>query len=256
MDRNANLSKLRMDASEWMPGLSIDCVIIGFDQGKLHILITKVFDTHVWSLPGGFIRKEENMDQAACRILEERSGMTLPYLQQFYTFGDVNRREPSSILSQLKSHKALQEMAKWLEQRFISTGYLSFVNLRKSNPSPDALGETCSWIPVEKLPELLFDHRNIINKALEHVRNQINYMPVGKSLLPEIFTMKEFQLLYESILGRELDRGNFQKKMLRLGFLKRLEKMKGGGSHKAPYLYSFDTDTYNELLEKGIGYMS
>lgn len=256
MDQNAPLPRFRIDASEWMPGLSIDCVIIGFDLGKLHILATKVLHTDIWSLPGGFIRKDENLDLAARRILEERSGLTLPYLQQFYTFGDVNRRKPSSIFTQLKSLKGFQEMAIWLEQRFISTGYLSLVNMRKSNPSPDALSEDCKWIPVDELPEMLFDHRNIIHKALEHVRNQINYMPVGKSLLPDKFTMKEFQLLYESILGRELDRRNFQKKMLSLGFLKRLEKMKGGGSHKAPFLYSFDAGTYKELLEKGIGYMS
>jgi ADP-ribose pyrophosphatase YjhB (NUDIX family) len=256
MNHRAGLSELRMDTSVLMPGLSIDCVIVGYDHSRLHILVTKVIDTDIWSLPGGFIRKDENMDQAASRILEERSGMTLPYLQQFYTFGDVNRRKHSPLQSQLKSHIQLQEMLSWLEQRFISTGYLSLVDMRKSNPSPDVLSEVCRWIPVNELPDLLYDHGNIVKKALEHVRNQINYMPVGKSLLPERFTMKEFQLLYESILGRELDRSNFQKKMLRLGFLKRHEKMKGGGSHKAPYLYSFDTDTYNELLEKGIGYMS
>jgi hypothetical protein len=256
MSLKSRLSETAIDTSALMPGLSIDCVIIGFDQGKLHILITKVLDTDIWSLPGGFIRIDENMDHAACRILEERSGMTLPYLQQFYTFGDVNRRESSPVLNQLKANHKLRDFISWLEQRFISTGYLSLVDMRKSQPSPDAIGDTCSWIPVDELPELLFDHRKIVTKAMEHIRNQINYMPVGRSLLPEKFTMKEYQLLYESILDRHLDRGNFQKKMLKFEFLKRHEKMKGGGSHKAPYLYSFDADTYDKLLEKGIGYMS
>jgi hypothetical protein len=196
------------------------------------------------------------MDQAACRILEERSGLNLPYLQQFYTFGDVDRRKATPVLELWKTNSQLREMVSWLEQRFISTGYLSLVDMRQSKPSPDALSETCSWIPVDELPELLFDHRRIVKKALEHIQNQMNYMPVGKTLLPEKFTMKDYQLLYESILGRKLDRSNFQKKMLRLGFLKRHEKMRGGGSHKAPYLYSFHTDTYNKLLEKGMGYMS
>lgn len=252
----SRLSESTIDTSALMSGLSIDCVIIGFDEGKLHILITKVLDMDIWSLPGGFIRTDENMDQAACRILEERSGMTLPYLQQFYTFGDVNRRENSPFLSQLKSNNKLRDFVSWLEQRFISTGYLSLVDMRKSKPSPDALSETCRWIPVDELPELLFDHRDIVRKALEHIRNQLNYMPVGRTLLPVKFTMKDYQLLYESILDRKLDRGNFQKKMLKFGILKRHEKMKGGGSHKAPYLYSFHTATYNKLLEKGIGYMS
>ena len=95
-----------------------------------------------------------------------------------------------------------------------------------------------------------------MDKALEQVRNQINYLPIGISLLPEKFTMKEYQLLYEEILQRKLDRANFQKKMLKLGFLDRHEKKLSGGAHKAPYLYAFNDERYNELLEKGIGYLS
>lgn len=239
-----------------MPGLSIDCVIIGFDAGELYILIMKLYEMDTWILPGGFIQLDEHMDHAASRILEERSGLKLPYLQQFYTFGDVDRRDISIFLDSLKPQDLTSELAKWMKQRFISTGYLSLVDMRKSKPTPDTLSEDCRWIPFKELPELLFDHRDIVGKALKHIRNQINYMPVGKSLLPEKFTMKDLQMLYESILERELDRGNFQKKMLKLGFLLRHEKKKGGGSHKAPYLYSFDLDKYNELLEKGIGFIS
>lgn len=239
-----------------MPGLSIDCVIIGFDAGELNILVMKLYEMDTWVLPGGFIQLDEYMDHAATRILEERSGLKLPYLQQFYTFGDVDRRDISTFLSSLKPQDLSSELVKWMKQRFISTGYLSLVDMRKSKPTPDALSEACRWVALKELPALLFDHKEIVRKALKHIRNQINYMPVGKSLLPEKFTMKDLQTLYESILDRELDRGNFQKKMLKLGFLLRHEKKKGGGSHKAPYLYSFDLDKYNELLEKGIGFIS
>jgi len=196
------------------------------------------------------------MNHAASRILEERSGMSVPYLHQFHTFGDVNRRDISTFLSGLKPPYNASAQMTWLKQRFISTGYLSLVDMRKSTPTPDPLSELSEWIPVRELPELLFDHKDIVRKALEHIRNQINYLPVGKSLLPNKFTMKDLQGLYESILDRQLDRGNFQKKMLKLGFLIRNEKKKGGGSHKAPYLYSFNTEKYKELLERGIGYMS
>jgi len=256
MNPYSHLSSIKLNTSDLMPGLSIDCVIIGFDAGALNILVMKLYEMDTWILPGGFIRLDEHMDHAASRILEERTGLKLPYLQQFYTFGDEDRRDISAFLGSLKPQDLTSELVKWLKQRFISTGYLSLVDLRKSKPTPDALSEACRWIPLKELPELLFDHRDIVRKALDHIRNQINYMPVGKSLLPAKFTMKDLQLLYESILDRELDRGNFQKKMLKLGFLLRQEKKKGGGSHKAPYLYSFDLLKYNELLKKGIGFIS
>jgi len=250
------ISGLDFDPLDLMPGLSIDCVIIGFDLHALNILVMKLHNMDVWSLPGGFIRKDEAMDHAASRILEERSGISLPYLQQFHTFGEVNRRDLSTFLNNLQPPFNTPVLISWLKQRFISTGYLSLVDMRKSTPTPDVLSEAGKWIPVRELPELLFDHRNIVGKALEHIRNQINYMPVGKSLLPKKFTMKDLQVLYESILDRQLDRGNFQKKILKLGFLIRHEKKKGGGSHKAPFLYSFNAEKYKELLEQGIGYIS
>jgi ADP-ribose pyrophosphatase YjhB (NUDIX family) len=256
MEQSRHNSVYHLDPSKYMPGLSIDCVIIGFDLCALNILLTKLHGMDSWALPGGFIFTDEDMDQAATRILEERSGLSLPYLQQFYTFGDVDRRNLTPFLDIQDPLIPSGEFKEWLRQRFISTGYLSLVDMHKSRPSPDTLSEVCRWIPVTELPDLLFDHRKIVRKALEHIRNQINYLPVGKSLLPDRFTMKDFQLLYESILARKLDRGNFQKKMLKLDFLNRHEKMKGGGPHKAPYLYSFRADKYNELLKKGIGYLS
>lgn len=245
------------DTSKLLPGVSIDCVVIGFSLKELHILLLKFKEHDIWLLPGGFILLEENMDQAASRILEQRSGLKLPYLTQFHTFGDVNRREKFALLEMTEIHSlASKEMKAFLEQRFISSGYLSLIDMRNCNPTPDALSDVCAWLPVTELPALLYDHRHIVEKALEQLRNRINYMPVGLSLLPEKFTMKEFQTLYEKILLRELDRGNFQKKMLKLGFLDRHGKQLSGGAHKAPYLYSFNIKRYNELVEKGIGYIS
>lgn len=257
MDQNKQITIQDFDPSNLMPGLSIDCVIFGFDLKDLTILVLKWQKLDFWTLPGGFIRQDEDMDKAATRILEERSGISLPYLRQFHTFGNVDRRKNAPDIKVADQASRNYEFPlQWLKQRFISTGYLSLVDMRQSNPMPDLLTEACQWKPIKALPELIYDHRDIVDKALAQIRNQINYLPIGLSLLPDKFTMKDLQTLYEAILNKELDRGNFQKKMLKLGFLHRLEKQHTGASHKAPFLYSFKEERYNELLEQGIGYMS
>jgi hypothetical protein len=147
-------------------------------------------------------------------------------------------------------------MRNWLRQRFITTGYFALVDIKKCNPKADIMSELCEWRPIHNLPELVLDHREIITKALNHIRIQINYLPIGISLLPELFTMKELQKLYEAILEIELDRGNFQKKMLKLGIFLRQEKKLSGAANKAPYLYKFDNIKYNEMLKNGIGMIS
>ncbi len=257
MEKNIKSEKHLGSPSSYLPGISIDCVVIGFNLSELNILLLKMKENGPWTLPGGYVHKEENMDRAASRILEDRTGIRLPYLKQFHTFGDLNRTEIKPLIdpsSPLIEH--FKEFLPWMEQRFISSGYLSLVDMRNSKPAPDFLSESCTWIALKSLPDLIYDHNKIVDKALEQIRNQINYLPIGISLLPEKFTMKEYQLLYEAILQRKLDRANFQKKMLKLGFLDRHEKQLSGGAHKAPYLYAFNKERYNELLEKGIGYLS
>ena len=246
------------DPDSYLPGISIDCVVIGYDLQQLHILLLKMKESETWLLPGGFVQKNEDMDLAASRILEERTGIKLPYLKQFHTFGKLDRRENDSLAKWVPQGLAEQfkEFLPWMKQRFISIGYLSLVDMHNSKPSPDYLSESCTWEALGSIPELNYDHNKIVQKAVEQIRNQINYLPIGNSLLPEKFTMKEYQVLYEEILQKKLDRANFQKKMLKLGFLDRHEKQLSGGAHKAPYLYAFNRERYNELLEKGIGYMS
>ncbi len=245
-----------LDFTRFVPGMSVDCVIIGFDDEGLKVLLMKWRGLERFSLPGGFVLKEEDLDKAAMRVLKERAGIRLPFLEQFKTFGNVARREGSTLSHNLKMMKLPDSVILWFEQRFISTGYVSLVDISKCDLQPDPVSESIDWCGIHELPDLIYDHREMVEEAIRYVRNQINYLPIGMTLLPEKFTMKELQNLYESILEKKLDRGNFQRKMLKLGIFKRHEKQLDGGAHKAPYLYSFDREKFDELLEKGIGFVS
>lgn len=241
-----------------IPGQSVDCVIIGFAEGELKVLVLKWKGMEYWTLPGGFVQNEEDLDAAAIRVLQLRTGIKLPFLEQLYTFGHANRRnqdfENSHLVENLISNES--DFVNWVKQRFISTAYISLVEMDKCNIVTDSLSESCEWIAVSELPELVFDHQSMVDKALERIRIQLNYLPIGMNLLPVKFAMRDLQELYESILQKKLDRGNFQKKMLKLNILIRLEKQMNGGAHKAPYLYTFDEVKYNKSLANGIGFIS
>jgi len=248
--------KQEFNIDKLLPGQSIDCVIIGYDLEELYILVLKWKETDNWSLPGGFIYIDEDMDSAAVRILKDRTGLEMLFLDQFHTFGNKDRRSKNNLTNSLEIINRNKELMQWFKQRFISTGYLSLVNIDRCNPKPDVFSDACEWKPVNKLPKLIFDHDAIVKKALEHIRIHLNYLPVFISLLPEKFTMKALQKLYESILQKKLDRGNFQKKMLKMGVFIRLEKQLDGGAHKAPYLYKLDKEKYRDLNTKDIGIFS
>ncbi len=256
--KNNDLAKnLILDLDQLVPGQSVDCVIMGFEQNELKILVLKwKAEGEIWALPGGFVFKDENLDKAAIRVLKERTGIELPFLEQFKTFGNVNRRDVDILVKNMKSMGMDSKMVDWFKQRFITTGYLSLVDIQKCDPKPDFSSEMIKWASLEELPHLIFDHNKIVKIALDFIKNRINYLPIGITLLPEKFTMKSLQNLYESILQKKLDRGNFQRKMLKLNIFIRHEKQLEGGAHKAPYLYSFDEEKYKKLLEQGYGFYS
>ena len=249
-------AEIKIDVEEFLPGISVDCVIIGFDEGQVKVLVLRWKGDAFWSLPGGLVRKGEDIDQSAIRVLRERAGIDLPFLEQFKVFGRKGRRDKSTLNLNMGSLGVSQKIKKWFEQRFITVGYVALVDINQCNAKPDAMSESIEWLAIDKLPPLIYDHQEIILEGFKHIRHKINYLPIGHNLLPEKFTMKELQALYESILEKKLDRGNFQRKMLRLNFLIRHEKQMEGGAHKAPYLYSFDQEKYQALLDKGIGFVS
>ena len=231
---------LRHGHQFYLPSLSIDNVIFGFHEDQLKVLLLQSANKNVWALPGGFVGKEEHIDEAAARILKIRTGLDHIYLQQFYTFGQPDRSNNKVLLKALQSVYKKFNKDHWALQRFITVGYFALVEFAKVSPHPDELSLSCDWHDLDKLPELLMDHQEIINRALEEMRLKLNYQPIGYNLLPKEFTMKNLQSIYETILGRKLDRGNFNRKMLSYGILDRKEKHYSGGAHKAPYLYSFN----------------
>lgn len=234
------------------PGLSVDCVIFGFHENELKVLLLKMKHTSKWALPGGFVLKEEHVDLAAIRVLENRTGLQNIFLQQFYTFGDPARHDHELDLELFKQSGRDPVKEHWFLQRFVTVGYYALIEFSKADPRPDTLSDACEWKSIDDLPDMILDHRKILEKAHETIRFHLNYQPIGYNLLPAKFTMPELQKLYETILGKPLDRRNFQRKMLAYGILKDLGERRKGGAHKAPYLYSFDLKNYNAALKKGL----
>lgn len=236
------------DAREnYLPHISIDCVVFGFHEGEMKVLVLKMKNGDEWYLPGGFLLKEEPIDTAAARILRERTGLDKIFLQQFRVFGDPERsKEHFDMYKDM-----LPAKDNWFTNRFLTIGYYALVDFFETIPTADELSELCTWRGLDDLPSLRLDHEQILKTALDTLRLQLHYQPIGYNLMPKEFTMPELQKLYETILDKKLDRRNFQRRMLGFGVLKRLDQPRKGGAHKAPYLYSFDLDNYEAALKEG-----
>lgn len=229
----------------YVPHISVDTVIFGFNGDQLKVLLLKMKFNQQWFLPGGYMKKEENLESAAIRILRERTQLDKIFLQEFAVFSELNRSE--------EAFKDFPEDL-WHKKRFISVGYYALVNHKDVSPIGDELSESCDWIILDELESqnITMDHKQIIEKALNTLREQISYKPIGLNLLPEKFTLSELQKLYGAILGRTLNRGNFYRKIKNIGILKKLDEKRKGGAHKAPDLYTFDQENYFKILENGI----
>ncbi|MFD2571889.1 NUDIX domain-containing protein [Spirosoma soli] len=239
MQDTANPAEIKPEGSGFLPGLAIDSVIFGFHESQLKILILEYRNTGLFALPGGFIKKNEDINDAARRVLTERTGLHDIYLEQFYTFGDIARYDPEPLQKILEANGITPTNDHWLLRRFVTVGYYALVDFTKAVPNPDRLSDRCAWYDLGNLPPLMQDHQQIVQKALETLRANLDHKLVGLNLLAETFTMADLQSLYETILDQKLHRSAFQRKMLSLGILERIEKKYSGGAHKAPYLYRF-----------------
>src|SRR5881296_3787984 len=178
------------------PALTVDCVVFGFDEGELKILLIarglEPFKGR-WALPGGFVRVDETLDAAARRELQEEAGLTNVFLAQLYTFGAVDR-DP--------------------RERVVSVAYYALVKLSEHEAKAATDAANARWFPVSKVPRLAFDHGEILSMALARLKGKVRYQPIGFELLPPKFTLSQLQHLYEAILETPLDKRNFRKKII------------------------------------------
>jgi 8-oxo-dGTP diphosphatase len=213
------------------PAVATDCVIFGFDGIKLHVLlIERGAEPYkgMWAFPGGFLQMEEDAEQGALRELKEETDLTAQYIEQFYTFSDPHR-DP--------------------RERIISIAYYALVKIQEVKGGDDAA--KAQWFAIDEIPRLAFDHDRILRKAMEKLRERIHFQPIGFELLPEKFTLKELQMLYEAILGVQFDRRNFAKKMLHFELLNQLDETVWPTPKREAFLYSFNKEKYFELKQKG-----
>ena len=195
--------------------------------------------TKWFALPGGFIERIENLEDAVKRGLFERTGLSDVYLEQFHTFGSIHRFQPQVMKTIMHANGYLISDDNWMLDRFFSVAYYALIDHEKVTLQPDAISDSIAWYDIDQLPELILDHGKIVQKALQTLRENLDRKLIGGNLLPKRFTMNELQAVYEAILGEKLRRTSFQRKMLSMDILERHEKLFTGKSHKAPYLYSF-----------------
>lgn len=218
--------------------VSIDCVLFGFDNGELKILLIERNEEPFkdwWALPGNLIGESESVEQSASRILHELTGLSDIYMEQYYTFGEVNRHP---------------------QGRVITVAYYAMLRLGgdKALKPLTTYAKRAQWVNVKELPKLGFDHQHIFDKGLEKIKRRIKHLPIAFELLPEKFTLTQVQNVYELILGKKLDKRNFRKKILSFGVLKELDEKQKGVSFRAATLYKFDKRKYAKLFGKEISF--
>jgi hypothetical protein len=232
--------------NNFIPNLSVDCVIFGFDSQELKVLLKErkwitnegkaIVDDH--TLTGHHVLIGEDPDHAAKRVLKMVTGFDNIFLEQFHTFGSLNRlsREKDQLWSR---HSGFN-----ISNHVITVAYFALVDCNKFKP--DEKHKDISWFPVNELPELGFDHKEILNHALNYLRFKIQFDPIGFELLPEKFTLSQLQKLYEAIFNVKFDRRNFRKKILQMKFIIPLDEKQKGVKHKPAQVFLFSREVYEK----------
>ncbi|MBN1209139.1 MAG: NUDIX hydrolase [Myxococcaceae bacterium] len=218
------------------PALTVDCVVFGMDEEDLKVLLIKRgLEPFLgkWALPGGFVRMEESLDDAARRELEEEAGIRPSHLEQLFTFGEPGR-DPRG--------------------RVVTVAYFALVKLSDHRVHASTDAREAAWFSVWDTPKLAFDHADILGTALQRLKGKVRYQPIGFELLPPKFTLTQLQRLYEMILERPLDKRNFRKKILSMELLEELDEVEQDVSHRAARLYRFDHKKYRQLEKAGFNF--
>jgi len=217
--------------------VAVDAIIFGFNENEHELkllLLKRQFPPEKgrWSLMGGFVAPEENLDNAAHRIVSQLTGLDNVYMEQLFTFGDVNRDTGG---------------------RIISIAYFSLIKIN-DHDSELVKKHGASWISVSKVPDLIFDHPEMVKRALRKLRIRARTQPIGFELLPKKFTIPQLQRLYEAIYQKPFDKRNFRRKLLAMGLLEKLNEKEKETSKKGAFYYQFNQKKYEELLEKGFNF--
>lgn len=214
--------------------LSVDAVVFGYESGTISVLLIKrKYEPFKgkWAIPGGFVLDDESLEEAVERELREETGIKINYLEQLYTFGNP-KRDPRN--------------------RVVSVAYFGLIkpSAFKIFASTDA--EEVAWFKINELPELSFDHDEILNLAITRLQGKITYQPIGFELLDNKFPFSDLEKLYTTLLGREIDRRNFRKKILSLNILDELNEKFSKGSGRPANLFKFNHKRYFKLKKEGI----
>jgi len=221
---------------EFKSAFSVDSIIFAFEDKKLQVLLIKRAEEPFkdsWALPGALVHIDENLRDAPIRSLKELTGLDNVFLEQVFTFGKVDRHPKG---------------------RVITVAYYSLINKNDVTPVPASFAQEVMWHDIDDLPELAFDHSDIMKVCLRRLRESVRSRPIGFELLPEVFTLSDVQDLYEAILDKELDKRNFRKKVLSLHILEDCQEYQQNVAHRPAKLYKFDVERYEEAKANGFNF--
>jgi len=215
-----------------MDSVSIDCLLFGFNEGTLKVLMVKHgegISKGKWALPGGWINYNESIDDAAARILKALTGVSNIYLEQLRAFGNLDR---------------------YPTKRVITIAYFALVKPENYSLLPGFTATDAKWVEIKDVPRLPYDHKEILDFGCAHLKHKVRHEPIGFNLLPKKFTLLALQELYESILGTTLDKSNFRRKLMNMNLLVLNKEKQKDVSHRAAALYSFDKKIYDRLVKE------